>query len=84
MTVIYPVFKIIVKRCRQLIDQKYPAYRNSWLFTTAKSWWKRRLKVEINEIFKAKSSEELRKECCDAINLLSMMHDMADKFRYKK
>jgi len=80
----YPNFRPILAQCRKLIKINYPKYGNSWVRFSQKWWWKRRLQTEINEIFRAKDSLECEAEICDAINILSMMYENAENFRYGK
>ena len=80
----FPNFVKIHIQCRELLKQKFPHYGNSWIGFTQKSWWKRRLRGEINEVFRAKNSTDCKKEICDAINILAMMYENAEGFRYKK
>src|SRR3989304_4692925 len=71
----FPDFKEIVEKCREKIIKKYPEYENSWKDEGLPlSWWKKRLKKEIEEIFKAKSVEEFVDEIPDAINILAMLY----------
>ena len=74
----FPDFNDIVEKCREKIIKKYPEYKNSWkdgVFPM--DWWKKRLKKEIAEIFKAKSVEEFVDEIPDAINILAMLYSNA-------
>lgn len=80
----FPNFRPILKRCKRLIKIRYPLYHNSWIGFSQKSWWKKRLETEIKEIFKAKDSFLCQQEICDAINILAMMYENAENFRYKK
>lgn len=80
----YPNFKPIILQCKKLMKIKHPLYDNTWIGYFAKSWWKKRLEGEIKEIFKAKNPDECKREICDAINILAMMYENADDFRYLK
>lgn len=80
----YPKFKPILAWCRRLMNSKYLIYRNSWVGESRKSFWLRRLNGEVNEIKKAKNFIECQKEICDTINVLAMMYENAEDFRYKK
>ncbi len=74
----YPDFKEIEKVCKEKIEEKFPDYKNSWKDNfTPISWWEKRLRNEIDEIFSAKSPEEYAKEIPDAINILAMMYSNA-------
>jgi len=76
----YPDFKEIEQICRKKIEEKFPEYKNSWKDSfTPISWWEKRLKGEIDEIFSAKSPQEYVNEIPDAINILAMMYSSAVK-----
>ena len=76
----YPDFEEIEKVCKKKIEEKFTDYKNSWTDNFVPiSWWEKRLKKEINEIFSAKSPEEYAKEIPDAINILAMMYTNAVK-----
>ena len=71
----YPDFDEIIKVCKKKIEEKFPDYKNSWKDElTPISFWEKRLKGEIEEIFSAKSPKEYAKEIPDAINILAMMY----------
>lgn len=75
----FPEFKDIIKKCKEKMIEKFPEYANSWQNVIIEDdWWKKRLNVEIKEIFKADTYCKQREEIIDAINILAMMFDHAD------
>lgn len=71
----YPDFDNIVKTCKELMDEKFRLYGNSWENTKNEVWWMKRLTGEITELFLTKGKTEARKELLDIINIASMMYD---------
>lgn len=74
----FPDFDKIIEGCKLKIMLKYYKYQNSWIDCSDWKFWKKRLRVEINEIWKAKTKETFQEEISDAINVLSMMYENAD------
>ena len=80
----FPDFKEIMEKCREKMIEKYPEYKNSWQDEGLPlSWWKKRLKKEIKEIFDAKSVEKFVDEIPDAVNILAMLYSNAVKKCHK-
>ncbi len=75
----YPDFKTIVMNCKKKIDEKFYQYGNSWVNFTDDEFWKKRLQGEINEIWKAKTPEQMKSEIVDAINVLTMIDYNVDE-----
>lgn len=78
----YPNFSNIVKRSRKKIHKKFFSYGNSWVNETDDEFWKGRLQKEINEIWRAKTPEQMKEEIIDAINVLSMIDSNVDEMTW--
>lgn len=56
------------------MKEKFFRYGNSWVGFNDDKFWKSRLQREIDEIWKAKTPEEMKNEITDAINVLAMIN----------
>lgn len=77
----YPDFERIIGMCKRQMDEKFKQYGNSWTDGEISwSWWEKRLKGEVKEIFESfQSPEQTQKEIADAISILAMMFHRAQK-----
>ena len=69
-----PSWVMIVKLCKEKIEEKYPQYGNSWVGYMSKAFWKKRLKGEVAELNDLLSFEHDKriKELVDIINICAM------------
>lgn len=79
----FPDFQEIVKKSKEKMLEKFPQYGNSWQeesFLTDWSWWEKRLKNEIKEIWESSNPITTQEEIIDAINILAMMYENNKKY----
>ncbi len=74
----FPNFEKIIEGCKLKMMLKFHRYGNSWVNNSDWKFWKKRLSVEIKEVWEAKTKDKFLEEISDIINVLGMMYENAD------
>ena len=78
----HPWYELITKRCKELVNENYDKYGNSWKLNEDfnREWWRQRLLKNLREWFESKDRPTSYKKILDVVNIACMIATSEDDY----
>ena len=78
----HPWYELITKRCKDLVNENYDRYGNSWKLNEDfnREWWRQRFLKNLREWFESKDRETSYKKILDVVNIACMIATCEDDY----